>query len=75
MFVSTCLAMLNSGDACMALHCMTYGALPATPLYTVLTSILQAMQIPGEGVVFVLMLVRSAGQMILGLWPETFEEI
>lgn len=70
-----CLSMLNSGDACMALHCLTCGTLPAAALYTLLTSILQAMQIPREGVVFVLMLVRSAGHMILGLWPKTFEEI
>lgn len=54
---------------------LTCGVLPDTPHYIQLTSILQAMQIPGEGVLFVLMLVHSAGQIILGLWPKIFEEI
>lgn len=66
-----CPFVLPCQIACMTLHCTTCGVLPDTPEYTLLTSSLQAV----EGVLFVLMLVRLTGQIILGLWPEIFEEI
>ena len=65
----------------MPVHCMTRGFLPNIPENTQLTSSLQAAEMPGEAILslslslsffFFLMLVRSAGQIILGLWPEIF---
>lgn len=55
---------------------MTPGILPDTPEYTVLTSSLGVVvEMPGEAILFVLMLVCLVGQNILGSQPEIFEEI
>lgn len=55
---------------------MTPGILPDAPEYTVLTSSLGVVvEMPGEAVLFVLMLVCLVGQNILGSQPEIFEEI
>lgn len=62
--------------ACMALHLMNRGFLPDIPENTQLARRLQAGgRLSSLSPPRSLMLVRSAGQIILGLWSQTFEGI